>query len=83
MKDTCSCENCECEKEKVVKVYFCPKCQSKEVGYVFGIRNLFGVIPKMECKKCGLRANIFPQLVVNYEKLQKQNKKLNSRKKKR
>ena len=31
--------------EKMIKVYFCPKCQSKDVGYVFGFKNVFGISP--------------------------------------
>lgn len=71
--------NCDCgckEKVKLVKVYFCPKCGSKEVGFVFKFGNAFGVIPKMECKKCNFSGSIFPLLVVDKESLNKQNAKI-------
>ena len=78
MAKECCCHNCGCEgkKQDVVKVYFCPKCGSKEVGFVFKFANAFGVIPKMECKKCGFNGSIFPLLVVNKESLNKQNNKI-------
>lgn len=56
----CSC--CDCG-EKKVKAYFCPKCQSVNVGYVFRLSNLFGVMPRMECRDCGFGAVSFPILV--------------------
>jgi DNA-directed RNA polymerase subunit M/transcription elongation factor TFIIS len=56
----------------VVKVYFCPKCKSYSVKYVFGLGNLFGMIPKMRCGKCG-REGTFPLLVVDEKKLVKNN----------
>jgi hypothetical protein len=71
-KDYC----CENEKAKTVKVYFCPKCESKEVGFVFRLGNAFGVIPKMECKKCKFSGGIFPLLVVYKESLNKANRKV-------
>jgi predicted Zn-ribbon and HTH transcriptional regulator len=72
-KQECCCELCGDEKQKseVIKVYFCPKCRSKDVGYIFGLRNVFGIIPKMKCKKCGFEAMIFPILVVDKRKLNK------------
>ena len=68
------CIGKEC-KEKVVKIYFCPKCKSEQVGYVFRFGNAFGVIPKMECRKCKNSAAIFPQWVVGQKKLNELNKK--------
>ncbi len=52
-----------------VKVSFCPKCKSYDVKYVFGFGNLFGVIPKMKCLKCGYTNVSFPILVVDKGKL--------------
>jgi hypothetical protein len=63
--------NVSSQVEKPLKVYFCPNCESKEVGYVFRFGNAFGVIPKMECKKCGFHAMGFPQLVINMDQLNK------------
>jgi DNA-directed RNA polymerase subunit M/transcription elongation factor TFIIS len=57
--------------KKEIKLYFCPSCKSKEVGYIFTLRNLFGVIPKMQCKKCGYEAVAFPIMVVDLSKLGK------------
>ena len=51
--------------EKTIRVSFCPKCKSRDVKYVFGIGNLFGVIPKMRCSKCGTEMPSFPVLVTN------------------
>ena len=52
-----------------VKVSFCPKCKSNDVRYTFGLGNLFGVIPKMRCFKCGYTNVGFPILVVDKNKL--------------
>ena len=83
-KENCECEFCGCEekekKQKDVKVYFCPKCRSNDVRYIFELRNIFGIIPKMRCKKCGYEG-LFPQLVIPKKDLEKLNKK--ARKKKR
>jgi len=57
------CDGDTCSKEKLLKVYFCPKCKSTKVKYVFGFGNLFGVVPKMKCSDCGFSAAVFPQLV--------------------
>jgi hypothetical protein len=76
MKRTeCDC-CCECCEEKPVKVYFCPKCKSVDVKYVFGFGNLFGVVPRMKCSKCGFHAVVFPQLV----KLKKEDEKIINKK---
>ena len=53
-----------------IKVSFCPKCESMDVKYVFGLGNLFGVIPKQRCGKCG-RTGMCPILVVDKKKLAK------------
>ena len=56
---------------KDVRGSFCPKCKSTNVGYVFGLGNLFGVMPKMKCDDCGFDAQAFPILVTTDEKLKK------------
>jgi hypothetical protein len=71
----CGCIGKEPKKEKVTRVYFCPKCKSEQVGYVFRFGNAFGVIPRMECKKCKYSAMIFPQWVVGEKKLKQLNAK--------
>jgi len=63
MAHKCSCEDCACEKE--IRVSFCPKCKSTDVKYIFGFGNIFGVIPRQRCSKCGLEAYAFPILVTN------------------
>ena len=85
-KERCCGPKCKCHdekksKEKTIKVYFCPKCRSKDVGYIFTFGNIFGIIPKMRCKKCGY-TGIFPQLVIPLSKLLKLNKKYEKGKKK-
>ena len=55
----------------MVRVYFCPRCKSVEVRYTFGLGNLFGVLPKMKCFKCGYTCSGFPILEVDKEKLKK------------
>ncbi len=62
------CELCEggaCKNEKPIKVSFCPKCKSTDVKYIFEFGNIFGVLPKMRCQKCGNEAQTFPLLVTN------------------
>ena len=73
------CGKCECDKEDEIKVYFCPKCRSKDVKYIFGMGNLFGILPKMKCGKCGCEAKIFPILVTNKGHLNKLNKRSKKR----
>jgi hypothetical protein len=77
-------------KEEVVKIYFCPKCKSHNVRYIFGVKNLLGLIPKQKCFDCGFESNGFPLLVTTKgkiqeakEKLKKKAKKLNKSRKKK
>ena len=76
------CGEKNCKHEKPLEVFICPSCKSHEVGYVFELGNLFGVIPKMKCRKCGYSAPIFPRLVVDKRKLVKKKKKKTGREKK-
>jgi hypothetical protein len=62
--------------DKVIKVYFCPACRSKEVRYIFGFRNFFGIIPQMRCKKCGFTGMTFPILAVHEKHLKEANEKI-------
>ncbi len=57
------------EKKEMVKVYFCPKCNSTNVFHPFRLGNLFGVLPKWECKDCNYQAGLFPILNVEKAKL--------------
>lgn len=70
-------------EQKVIKVYFCPACGSKDVGYVFRLRNFFGIIPQMECRVCGFKGMTFPILAVHEKHLKKANEKIKQKKKKR
>ncbi len=65
-----------------VKVSVCPVCRSTDVGYIFTLGNLFGVIPRMKCKKCDHTASIFPLYVLNKKQLKKSKKKSKKGKKK-
>ena len=56
---------------KDIRISFCPKCESRKVGYVFGLGNLFGVIPKMKCRDCGFSAGVFPVLVSSERELKR------------
>ena len=60
---------CESENEKDIRISFCPKCKSRDVKYVFGFGNLFGVMPKMRCGDCGFSSVTFPVLVTTEKKL--------------
>lgn len=67
--------SCSLKKQKSIKIYFCPKCKSKDVGFIFTLRNVFGIIPKMRCKYCGFESAIFPQITLSKEQLAKLEKK--------
>lgn len=76
-----SCECCE-GSGKDVRVSFCPSCKSRSVGYVFGVGNLFGVMPKMKCRDCEFEMASFPVLTINEKDLAKAIKKIKGRKRK-
>ncbi|MEM4181556.1 MAG: hypothetical protein QXX68_00110 [Candidatus Pacearchaeota archaeon] len=59
----CGEEECDCNKnnEDSVEVYVCPKCRSVEVEFIFSLKNLFGIIPRMRCNKCFFEGAIFPK----------------------
>ncbi len=75
----CSC--CEGEVGKDIRVSFCPKCKSRSVGYVFGLGNLFGIVPKMKCRDCGFDSPTFPVLIANEAELKKAVEGMKTRKK--
>ena len=77
------CELCsgECKDEKKIRVLFCPKCKSRDVKYVFEMRNLFGVLPKMRCGKCGCEMPSFPVIVTNKKELSEIKPKIKKEKK--
>ncbi len=71
---------CSCKNEKPVKIYFCPKCKNKNVKYGFRLQNIFGLLPRMYCNKCGFSAQQFPILVVPAKKMRQLNKKAKNKK---
>ena len=64
------CSLCGDKEEKAIRVSFCPKCKSRGVKYVFEFKNIFGVLPKMRCLKCGNEAPSFPILVTSKKLLE-------------
>jgi len=70
----------EKQKDKKIRVYFCPKCKSFDVKYVFGLGNLFGVIPKQRCNNCRFEMSGFPVLITTKNKLEEdfEKRKLNN-----
>ena len=62
--------------EKPLKVRFCPNCKSTDVQFVFRMKNLFGLLPKVECTRCGYRNVDFPLLIVTKSNLNKKIKKM-------
>ncbi len=66
--------------KKQIKLYFCPKCKSGNVKHPFGFGNLFGLLPKWRCIKCGYESFAFPQAVFDADKLDKMIKKENKSK---
>ncbi|MFA4960359.1 MAG: hypothetical protein WC548_01725 [Candidatus Pacearchaeota archaeon] len=76
--ELCGDDKCTCDKD--IRIYFCPKCKSYNVRYVFGLKNIFGIIPKMKCFDCGFENMGFPMLVTNKRKIEEAKKKLIKRK---
>ena len=68
-------KTCSCQNEKPIKVRFCPECKSTEVKFVFKMKNLFGLVPRIECTKCGNNGIEFPVVIVKPENLKKKQKK--------
>ena len=64
------------KKPKQVKIYFCPKCRSKDVRFIFSWKNLVGILPRMKCFGCGFEAGGFRLLVFDKIKLDELNKKV-------
>ncbi len=53
---------------KPVKVRFCPECKSTNVKFVFYLKNLFGLVPRIECLDCGNHAVDFPLIILPTKK---------------
>ena len=58
------------KKKNEIKIYFCPKCKSTNVKYIFEFRNVFGMFPRQRCLKCGYQNMIFPMAVFDKNKLE-------------
>ena len=65
------------DDERPIRVSFCPQCKSRDVKYVFGLGNLFGVMPKMKCFKCGYTNSVFPILVIEKKELKNKGRRKN------
>lgn len=67
--------------EKYIEVYVCPKCRSVDVGFIFSLKNLFGIIPRMKCNKCFYEGAIFPKWKITKKALEEfeKNKKKESK----
>ena len=61
---------------KPLRIKFCPGCKSADVRFVFRMQNLFGLIPRIECLRCGNYGSDFPILIVNPEDKNKRNKRV-------
>jgi hypothetical protein len=80
---------CVCKKNRPLKIRFCPECKSSDVKFVFKLKNLFGLVPRMTCMKCGNHAPDFPIAIVpakkkktiKKKKITKRTKKKGSKKK--
>jgi hypothetical protein len=79
--ELCGEGKCTCEKE--IRVFFCPKCKSMNVRYVFGVGNIFGIIPRMKCFDCNYTAPGFPLLVTSRRKLEESRNNLKTKKTKK
>lgn len=80
----CGEENCSCEKDNgKIEVHVCPRCQSVNVGYSFGLKNIFGVIPRMKCKDCGFSGMTFPKWIIKKDKLTNEHKPVDMSKEKK
>ncbi|GEM_PF-1257380 len=75
--ECCGIKEKDCSDGKI-EVYVCPRCQSVDVGYHFGLKNLFGVIPKMKCRNCSFISTVFPKWVIDKEKITGKVSKVNS-----
>lgn len=62
------------ESVKPLKVRFCPQCKATNVGFVFRLQNIFGLLPRVECYECGHFGSEFPLLVVTKNDLEKREK---------
>ena len=60
-----------CPNVEPLKVYFCPNCKSKEVKSIYKLKNLFGLLPRIECERCGHKGENFPIIISNKSKTKK------------
>ncbi len=55
-------------KHKTVRVKFCPECKATDVKFVFNVKSLFGLLPRIQCMKCGAHGPDFPIVVIPAKK---------------
>lgn len=67
-EDFVSKHDCDCKYKEPLKVKFCPNCKSTDVQFVFKLKNLFGLVPRIECNECKNSGIDFPLLVVKDKK---------------
>ena len=82
-KCECECELCCDDDKKLIKLYFCPKCRSHNVRFVFEFGNVFGLIPRMKCFNCNFVAPVFPTVVTTKRKIMEAGKKIKKKNKKK
>ncbi len=58
-------------EHKPIKIKFCPECKATDVKFVFNVKSLFGLLPRMTCLKCGNHAPDFPIVVIPAKKAKK------------
>ncbi len=61
-------KKCKCKEHKPLKIKFCPECRATDVKFVFNIKSLFGLLPRVECMKCGAHAPDFPIAIIPAKK---------------
>ncbi|MGK0208896.1 MAG: hypothetical protein ACI83O_000155 [Patescibacteria group bacterium] len=68
------------DNEKPLKIRFCPNCKSTDVGFVFNVKTLFGILPRVKCHDCDYDSIEFPILVVKPSTLKESVAKLKKKK---
>ena len=58
------------KNKEEIKFYICSNCKSTNVRYIFGLGNIFGILPKMKCMTCD-NTGMFPLIVMDKNKLNK------------
>ena len=48
-------------KIKTIRVMFCPKCKSINIGKELTLTLIFGAPQQWKCNECGFKGHIFPE----------------------